>query len=456
MLGKEKHPGQLELFRASLRQIINPNHVLVTLAQIIPWQYIETQFAKFYSKTGAPSHPIRLMTGILLLQRIYNLSDERITALWIENPYFQFFCGKTNLQWEQPCASSDLVHFRKRIGQEGLQLLFSVSIQVHADKVKKAKEILVDTTVQEKNITFPTDEKLYKKIIQTCNKIAEKASVKLRQSYRFVVKKLSYTKRYAAKAVQGKVTKRVVKRLRTIAGRQLRDLTRKLSSQGQELLDKFTEQLSIMERVLKQERKDKDKIYALHAPEVNCIAKGKSGKKYEFGSKVSIAMLPGSNVVVGIKSYEGNPHDSKTLKETVELSESSSGRSYARVVVDKGYRGHDLKEKEVIIPGDRKKRPPGASRSYKASCRRRCGIEAIISHLKLDHRMGLNYLKGSAGDSHNAILSAIGFNFKQLLMEWLECGYDFLWSAILRLLKKIKVVDIFLFPQPLLQPVSCK
>ncbi|MEL6607236.1 MAG: IS5 family transposase, partial [Bacteroidota bacterium] len=385
MLGQEKNPGQLELFRASLSQIINPEHVLVMLANLIPWKLLETHFSKLYSKTGTPSHPIRLMTGILLLQRIYNLSDERITAMWQENPYFQFFCGKTSFQWQQPCAASDLVHFRKRLGEQGMKLLFSLSIQLHKDKVAKAKEVLVDTTVQEKNITYPTDEKLYKRVIDRCNQIAQRVGVKLRQSYRFMVKKLIYAKRYASKTVRSKEAKRVVNKLRTLAGRQVRDLGRKLAAKGGDILEQFSEQLALMARVVEQERKDKNKVYSLHAPEVSCIAKGKSHPKYEFGSKVSLAVLPGSNVVVGIQSHRGNPHDCKTLLGSLEQAELLAGRGFECVVVDKGYRGHNLKGKEVIIPGDRQERPPGERRRYKASCRRRCGIEAIISHLKTDH-----------------------------------------------------------------------
>ena len=150
---------------------------------------------------------------------------------------------------------------------------------------------------------------------------------------------------------------------------------------------------------------------------MSCIAKGKAQQKYEFGAKTSLAVLPGSNVIVGVKSYAGNPHDSKTLAETVSLAQTLTGRCFDRLVVDKGYRGHKIKDKVVIMPGDRKERPPGERKRYKASCRRRCGIEAIISHLKTDHRMGLNYLKGRAGDTLNALLSAIGFNLKLLIRE---------------------------------------
>ena len=425
MLGKEKNPGQLDLFRAALHQILNPNHPLILLANIIPWESLEQQFAQLYAKTGAPSHPIRLMTGLLLLQRIYNLSDERITMLWQENPYFQAFCGKTNFHWEQPCAASDLVHFRKRLGKKGMEVLFKASIQLHKDKVDKAKEVLVDTTVQEKNITFPTDEKLYKKVISSCNKLAKKVDVKLRQNYRFVVKKLTYAKRYAKHPHGAKEAKRVVRKLRTLAGRQVRDLRRKLAGQGQELLAQFSEQLSVMDRVVSQNRKDKNKIYSLHEPKVSCIAKGKAHKKYEFGSKVALVLVPGANVIVGIKSYGGNPHDSKTLSETLSEAESHSGRTYDRVVVDKGYAGHKLKGKDVIQPGDRRVRSHSARQKYKQSCRRRCAIEGIIGHLKKDHRMGLNYLKGVEGDQMNALLSAVGFNLKLLLREFSSNSYYF-------------------------------
>ena len=448
MLGKEKNPGQIELFRASLQQILNPKHPLILLAKLVPWNLLEKEFAKRYANTGAPSHPIRLMSGLLLLQRVYNLSDERLTALWQENPYFQFFCGKTNFQWQQPCAASDLVHFRKRLGKEGIELLFKVSIQLHKEKVAKAKEVIVDTTAQEKNITFPTDEKLYKKVISRCNKLAKKKAIKLRQSYRFVVKKLSYTKRYAKHPNRAKEAKRVVRKLRTLAGRQVRDLTRKLTAQGHEVVAQFSEQLALMERAVNQKRTDKNKVYSLHAPEVSCIAKGKAHKKYEFGSKVSIALLAESKVIVGIKSYAGNPHDSKTLAKTLSEAESHSGRAYGRVVVDKGYAGHNLKNKEVIQPGDRQKRSKSARKRYKASCRRRCGIEGIISHLKSDHRMGLNYLKGVEGDEMNALLSAIGFNLTLLLRELSSSDSYFFVLLFLGGDKEQKQWNLLLFITP--------
>ena len=415
MLGKEKNTGQLDLFRASLQQIIDLEHPLVALSLTIPWEKIEKDFEQFYPTQGAPSHPLRLMVGLLLLQRIYNLSDERITAWWKENPYCQFFCGKTHFQWRQPCAASDLVHFRKRIGEKGASLLFSLSVRLNTKKVQRAREVIVDTTVQPKNITYPTDEKLYKKIIDRCNRIAQRVGVKLRQSYQFVVKRLNYTKRYAPKKLCSKLARSVVSKLRTLAGRQVPDLSRKLLSRGREVLMQFSSQLSLISRLLAQKGQDRQKLYSLHAPEVSCIAKGKVHPKYEFGSKVSLAVLPRSHVVVGIKSYQGNPHDSKTLSESLWEAESNTGRSFTRLVVDKGYRGHNVKGKAVVMPERSRASSLSTKRSYKASLRRRCGIEAIISHLKKDHGLGLNYLQGIAGDGLNALLSATGYNLKLLL-----------------------------------------
>ncbi|MCG8386952.1 MAG: transposase [Cytophagales bacterium] len=177
MLGKAPNQDQRELFKATLKQIIDPKHPLAILAQAIPWKRLEEKFEHLYSHTGAPSHHFRKMTGILLLQRIYHFSDERVVALWRENPYFQYFCGETSFQWEQPCAASDLVHFRKRLGKEGIEALFALSVPMHGNKLAKAKEVLGDTTVQEKNITYPTDAKRYKKVIERCTTLAQRVGV---------------------------------------------------------------------------------------------------------------------------------------------------------------------------------------------------------------------------------------------------------------------------------------
>ena len=414
MLGKPPNQDQLELFKANLKQILDPKHPLLILAEAIPWKKLEKEFEHLYSHTGAPSHHLRKMIGILLLQRIYNLSDERVVALWRENPYFQYFCGEASFQWEQPCAASDLVHFRKRLGKKGIEALFALSVHMHGNKLAKAKQVLVDTTVQEKNITYRTDAKLYKKVIQRCTTLAQRVGVKLRQSYRYVSQKLFSAQSYAHVAKHAKKASKAVKKLRTLAGRQVRDLTRKLQGAGQ--LAAYEEELSLMDRIVKQARKDKHKVYSLSSPEVSCIAKGKVHKKYEFGSKVSLATLPGSNVVVGVENFSGNRHDSKTLSVTLDSIHRMFGKEFSSVLVDRGYRGHgQVGSSEVILTGSCQGKSASSRRQHKTRCRRRSAIEAIIGHLKSEHRLSRNYLKGTIGAGMNALLAAIGFNFSLLL-----------------------------------------
>ena len=213
-----------------------------------------------------------------------------------------------------------------------------------------------------------------------------------------------------------KQARKALKRLKTLAGRQVRDLQRKLEGVGQLAL--YQKELRLMDRIVKQSRKDKEKLYSLSSPEVSCIAKGKVGKKYEFGSKVSVATLAGSNVVVGVESFSGNPHDSKTLPIALDSIREMFGKEFSRVLVDRGYRGHaKVGRSEVILPGACRSQSVYARRQDKLRCRGRSAIEAIIGHLKSDHRLGRNYLKGRLGDSMNALLAGIGFNFRLLLRE---------------------------------------
>ena len=383
---------------------------------MIPWKKLEEAFAPRYGTVGLPSHPIRKMAALLMLKHLYNLSDERVVDRWETDPYYQYLAGEATFQWGQPCAASDLAHFRHRLGEKGIKKLFALSIALHADQVKKAKEVIVDTTVQEKNITFPTDAKLYKKVIEKCNRIAKSCGLKLRQSYRFVVQRLQYAQRYAHLPRHAKKAKKALKKLRTLAGRQVRDLQRHLAQLGKQEL--YAPLVQIMERIVGQQRGDRNKVYSLHAPETSCIAKGKVHKKYEFGSKVSVASLSGSKVVVGVANFAGNPHDSKTLASTLAQVKCWTGRDYARVLVDKGYRGHgQVGATEVIMPGKKRHDSAYALRRHKRLCKRRSAIEAIISHLKNDHRLGRNYLKGLVEDGNNALLAGMGFNLMLLLRE---------------------------------------
>lgn len=423
MLGQSPDQGQRDLFKNLLAHQLNPQHPLYVLGHVIPWKQLEAHFAPLYGRVGLPSHPLRRMSALLMLKYLYNFSDERVVAMWQENPYYQYFAGEATFQWGQPCAASDLVHFRHRLGEEGIKKLFALSVALHADKVKRAKEVIVDTTVQEKNITFPTDGKLYKKVIEKCNAMAKRCGIKLRQSYRFVVQRLVYAQRYAHLPRHAQKARRALKKLRTLAGRQVRDLRGKLlKSCKKEAL--YAPMLAIMERIVSQQRGDKNKVYSLGEPSVSCIAKGKVHKKYEFGSKVSVASLSGSHVVVGVTNFVGNPHDSKTLAPTLDQVAQWTGQCYARVLVDKGYRGHgQVGSTTVIMPGKKVHESAYALRRHKTLCKRRSAIEAIIGHLKREHRLGRNYLKGSVGDTNNALLAGMGFNLMLLLREL--SGYFF-------------------------------
>lgn len=429
MLGKSPDQQQTELFKNLLANQLNPKHPLYLLASLIPWKKLEEAFAPRYGRVGLPSYPVRKMAALLMLKHLYNLSDERVVAMWQENPYYQYFAGEATFQWGQPCAASDLVHFRHRLGEKGIKKLFALSIALHADKVKQAKEVIVDTTVQEKNITFPTDTKLYKKVIEKCNTIAKKCGIKLRQSYRFVVQRLQYAQRYAHLPRQANKANKALKKLRTLAGRQVRDLQRQLARVGKE--EVYAPIVQIMERIVGQQRGDSNKAYSLHAPETSCIAKGKAHKKYEFGSKVSVASLSGSKVVVGVANFAGNPHDSKTLAPTLAQVAQWTGRRYERVLVDKGYRGHgQVGGSEVIMPGKKTHGSTYALRRHKRLCKRRSAIEAMIGHLKSDHRLGRNYLKGSMGDGMNALLAGMGFNLMLLLRELAGHFLSFILGAL--------------------------
>ena len=398
-----------------LKEFINPDHPLVILSQKFPWKEIEDEFITLYSHTGSPAKPVRLMVGLLLLKQMYNLGDETLLPQWVQNPYFQYFCGESEFQWKFPCDPSDLVHFRKRIGKEGVEKIFETSVKIQNNSVAKAKEVIVDTTAQEKNVTFPTDAKLYRKIIEQCNEIADKNNVQLRQSYTRTVKKLMLQQRFGHHPKRKKEAERARRKLKTIAGRQVRDLERNLSRIA---LFVYGPKLERYKRVINQKRRDKNKVYSLHEPDVSCIAKGKAHKKFEYGSKVSFAMLPGSNLIVGVVNFQGNPHDSKTLQPTLDHCEKITGKSFERAILDRGYRGRKkIGDTNLLVPGAAKGKTPYEKQKYRKKFRSRAAIEPVIGHLKHDHRMVRNYLKGTVGDEINALMAATAFNLKIWMRE---------------------------------------
>jgi IS5 family transposase len=418
MKGKPLDTSQFNLYRQHLENLVNPKHPLCKLAKRIPWYDLEDHFADLYHHSGRPAKPIRLMLSLLILKQLYNLSDETIVERWVENPYFQFFSGESVFQWNFPCHPTDLVYFRKRIGEEGVEKILKVSIALHGKRAKE-KEVLVDTTVQEKNITFPTDTKLYKRIIEHCVAIAEKEAIELRQSYRRTTKKLMLAQRFRRHPKNHKKARAAQRKLKTIAGRLLREIERKLSASS---LGRYSQQMKIFQQILEQKRNSTNKIYSIHEPHVYCISKGKDHKKYEYGSKASIVVTKNSGIIVGSVHFSKNIYDGHTLPETLKQTTELVGRRPQVAICDRGFRGKSFVDgTKIVIP----KAPGKRSTIYQKQkarkrFRRRAGIEPIIGHLKSDFRLMRNYLKGSLGDSVNLMLAAAAFNFRKLLRQLLD------------------------------------
>ncbi len=426
MKGKLPNQNQRNLFRPILKDIINPKHELAILSDRINWQDFEDSFSPLYSHTGQPGTPIRTMVGLLLLKRIYNLGDETVIEQWVQNPYFQYFCGEAEFQWKPPCDPSDMVHFRKRIGEQGAEKILEVSIDARRDEIKTTNDVLVDTTAQEKNITYPTDSKLLIKVIKRCNKIAKQEGVEQRQTYHRTMKKLLLKQRFAHHPKRKKEAKAALRKLRTIAGRLVRELERKLA---QEAFARHELELKNCLRVVEQKKSDNNKIYSLHEPDTACIAKGKAHKKFEFGSKVSFAVVPKVNIIVGIKNFNGNPNDTSTLEPALENVEKVSKIKFKNAIVDRGYKGKKkVRDTIIVSPKPPSSRQPYSKNTMRKKCKSRAAVEPVIGHTKHGCRMIKNYLKGNAGNAINANLAAAGFNFKGLLRKIKE---EVLWLKIL-------------------------
>lgn len=415
MIGKSPIQNQKEIFQPMLVEFIDMNHELVLLAHKIDWKYFEKSFSKYYSNTGQPSMPIRFMVGSLLLKRLYNLGDETLAQAWVMNPYMQYFCGESHFQHKFPCDPSDFVHFRKRIGEEGIESIFTHSVDLHGPQAR-SKMVLSDTTVQENNVTFPTDAKLAKKIIDKAHKIAVKENIEQRQSYKRVSKNLVRTTYNSNHPKRKKNAIKAQKKLKTIAGRVVRELFQKLP---EEVLQNYESELLLYQQVLNQKKADKNKIYSLHKPFTACIAKGKAHKQYEFGNKVGIMVNPKSMVILAVQSYEGNPHDSKTIEPLLDQMKTNLNYQPEEVIYDRGGRGRtNINGVTISTPKPPLKRDSRYQKIKKRKkFRRRAAIEPVIGHLKKYFRMEQNYLADSKSPKINAMLAATGWNLKKLMKK---------------------------------------
>jgi IS5 family transposase len=434
---QQETTGSGDLFRARLDQIINMDHELARLAREVDWSWIDEEVAPLFSEKGRPGLATRFMIGLVLLKHIYGLSDEQVCDRWVENPYFQYFTGEEFFRHEFPHERSDLTHWRKRIGDK-LDKLLAESLRVaHATGALKTDDmarVTVDTTVQPKDITFPTDAKLLHSAIKGLNRLAVKHGVILRQSYQRVAKRAAMMAGRYAHAKQFKRHHRELRFLRTRLGRLIRDIRRKVAGDAG-LESVFADPLGRASQIRSQRQRQRGwKLYSFHAPEVECIGKGKANAPYEFGVKVSIVTTnkrsKGGQFVLHAKALHGNPYDGHTLKDVIEETEALTGRKIERTYADKGYRGHEAPNPwRVFLSGQKR----GVFGQIKRELKRRSAIEPVIGHMKNDGHLGRNYLKGRDGDAANAILSAIGHNFRRVL-AWLRIILRRFLSALLALL----------------------
>jgi len=411
-------PMQLELERhgAILAKIINQRHALVTLADRIDWKRFEELFSvTFDPGNGRPGLPTRLMVGLQYLKYAYDLSDEDVLMGWTENPYWQYFCGGVYFEHKLPLDSSSMTRWRERIAEAGAEQLLEETIRCGLEmkviKPSSLKRINVDTTVQAKHIRHPTDARLYDRARERLVKEAEKAAIPLRQNYNRVGKRALRRQSGYAKAQQYDRARRETRKLKTILGRVARDIKRK----AKEPNPKMEELLALSGRLLLQKREDHNKLYSIHEPQVECLAKGKPHKPYEFGCKVSVSTTARDNWVIGVMALSGNPYDGHTLGSALEQVEQLTGHKPEQATCDLGYRGHKYEGPcHVEIVNRYRKAVSGSMRFWH---RRRSAIEPIIGHMKDDCRMERNRLKGVLGDKMNAMLAGCGMNFRKLLRK---------------------------------------
>jgi len=413
LTASKKYTPQLGMF-TGLADQLDQKHPLYLLAHKIDWSVFENAFKIYYSeKMGAPAKPIRLMVALLILKYVRNTSDEDVVEQWSENLYYQYFSGEHHFQPTIPCVATELVAFRQRIGEAGVELILKESIRINEPPDDDNVAVVsVDTTVQEKNITYPTDDKLYKKIIKKCWKIADKEGIDLRQSYSRTVKKLSHLQRFRHTKNGAKDARKAGKKVKIIAGRLIRDLSRKLPLDS---LGTYLPTLKLYGQVLSQKRGDSNKIYSLHEPDVKCYSKGKEHKKFEFGSKASILIDQRSGIIMGALNFTETLHDSRTLPEVLEQYERLMGKEADEVFVDRGYKGiSQYKASKIHIP----KPDKNISKTKRKRHSKRAAIEPVIGHLKTNYRLCRNFLKGILGDLMNLILSAAAMNFKRAMNLW--------------------------------------
>lgn len=439
-----------DFFRARLADMIDHRHPLAVLSTRIPWTRLEATLSPTFarrdregrtltvndlfghslqiagsgiSNAGRPRLSMRLMLSLLYLKHAFDLSDEEVVVRWSENVVWQFFSGMEYYEPRVPCDATQIGRFRTAIGEAGVEELLKATIDtaVEAKAIKPAEfeRVIVDSTVQEKAIAHPVDSRLLEIARHKVVKAAKAAGIDLKQTFAKEGKQLRRKAGGYAHAKQFRRLRKTLKRQRTILGIVMREVERKrtlATTTSGFTIQQLDTILERAERIRTQRPKDKHKLYALHAPEVECISKGKARKPYEFGVKASIAVTHKQGLVIGARTFPGNPYDGHVLAEQLEQTAillEDTGTRPKQVFVDLGYRGvdQDNPDVEIIHRGKIK----SLTQPQRRQLKRRQAVEPIIGHLKHDNRMQRCWLKGQTGDAIHAVLCAAGYNIRWLM-----------------------------------------
>ena len=417
---------QERLFDERLSIKLNPKNKLYKLRDLVNWSELEAKALPNIEikQFGRNKKDHRVMLALSMLQAMYNGSDSFTEEELKENVYWQYFCGYEYLQQDLDVSEATIRRFRNDLGEEGyneiLKELLRIGLKVGALKKKDLESVIIDTTVQIKNIKHPHDvylmETAREKVVDLCKRLGILLNETYAKTFKYKTIKL-WKYKEDSKARQ---RRKIMISLKVRLGRLIRICQRAIEKSKLELSEEDCAILSRAKNIHAQSiLKKKDKniykkenkiIYSFHAPEVECIGKGKLNKPYEFGNKVGIAVSGRGNFVLGVKSFHGNPYDGHTLDQTVvELRKLSPETS--KIFVDLGYTGHNFKEKGKVFTAKTKKT---LSNDDKKMQKRRSAIEPIIGHLKNFGRMGRNYLKGVVGDIVNPLISAVGLNLRRI------------------------------------------
>ena len=463
-------PVQGDLFKVMLRDLVAPGHELVLLRDAIDWERFEKALEPAYcSDNGRPAIPVRMMAGLTFLKYMFGLSDQDVLDSWCENPYWQYFCGGEFFEHEPPTNQATMSRWRGRAGEAGVRemIMETLSSALRNKVARKGdfERVNVDTTVEEKNVRFPTDARTLDRARERVVATGKKLGVTFKRNYvrkgKSMLRKHSgyvKAKQYNRAANVVRAMKRYLKNVADEA-EAAADGIAPTNAREMALLSQLRGYLDISRKLIAQgkDTPGKDRIYSVHEPQVECIAKGKVHKRYEFGVKAGYVTASKSNWVLGAMALPGNPYDGNTLARMLEQSEELSGVKPLHAYCDLGYRGHDYAgDCDVqVVNRYRRRKPRAVLRWWK----RRSAIEPVIGHIKSDHYMGRNMLGGELGDKLNAMLAAVGFNLVKLMKglkkRWLKRLFLCLRAVtdgMPRILAHVR--DWFLLPSVAGQPPS--